>query len=353
MLELGYPLFKPALFRLDPEDAHAAACAALDLATRIPLGPMLLRREFVVRDPRLQVKCLGMDFFNPVGLAAGYDKNATLVRSWPLLGFGHAELGAVTPRPQPGNPKPRLFRHNKIASLQNAMGFNNDGLDAVKARLERTGASAIPIGINLGKNKDTPEHLAVDDYVKLIQGLEGLCDYFVVNISSPNTPGLRDLLNPGFIHEVFSACLEHTAAPVLLKVSPDGKIGTIVSLCDAAVEAGASGIIATNTTTEYALYEEAKDFGGLSGAILTDKSFEVFRAIARALYGRTTLISVGGIGTAEEAWRRITHGASLVQLYTALIYAGPMVVKNINEGLIKLMDKHHVRDMQSAIGSAL
>jgi dihydroorotate dehydrogenase len=353
MHRLLYPLVKPALFQLEPEQAHAAASAALRAAVLAPFGPALLRAEFCLNDTRLETECFGLHFANPVGLAAGYDKNATLVRAWPLLGFGHAELGAVTPRPQPGNPKPRVFRHAAQQSLQNAMGFNNDGLEAVRARLQRTYPAGIPIGINLGKNKDTPEADAVQDYAKLIQGLDGLCDYFVINISSPNTPGLRGLLNESFIAEVFGACLPLTKAPVLLKVSPDGERDTIVGLCRAAVQAGAAGIIATNTTVDYALCPGAKDFGGLSGRVLTEPSFEVFRAIAAELYGQTALISVGGIDSAAEAWRRITHGASLVQVYTGMIYAGPGVVREINAGLLARLESEGYDSLTDAIGAAL
>ncbi|MBI1318699.1 MAG: quinone-dependent dihydroorotate dehydrogenase [Candidatus Hydrogenedens sp.] len=353
MHRLLYPLLKPALFQLEPEQAHAAASAALRAAALAPFGPAILRSEFCLADPRLAVDCLGLQFPNPVGLAAGYDKNATLVRAWPLLGFGHAELGAVTPRPQPGNPKPRVYRHPAQETLQNAMGFNNDGLDAVRARLQRTYPAGIPIGINLGKNKDTPEADAVSDYTKLIQGLDGLCDYFVINISSPNTPGLRGLLNEAFIAEVFGACLPLTQAPVLLKVSPDAEPDTIVGLCRAAVDAGAAGIIATNTTVDYALCPGAKDFGGLSGRVLTERSFAVFQAIAAELYGKTTLISVGGIDSADEAWRRIVHGASLVQVYTGMIYKGPGLVRDINAGLLERLEAEGIATIQEATGAAL
>lgn len=353
MHALLYPLLKPVLFSLDPEAAHRAACQGLWLATNSILGPQLLRAEFCYANPRLHVRCLGLDFPNPVGLGAGYDKNATLVRSWPLLGFGHAELGAVTPKPQPGNPKPRLFRFAEQETLQNAMGFNNDGMEAVAARLRRSYPTTIPIGINLGKNKTTPDDKAINDYAVLIRELGPLCDYLVINISSPNTPGLRDLLKPDFVRSLFQQCLPLTDRPLLLKVSPDGDLDTIVSLCEAAVDAGAAGIIATNTTVEYALLPGAKDFGGLSGKVLTEKSFTVFHAIAQRLHGRVPLISVGGIDSAEEAWRRITHGASLVQIYTGMIYKGPGLIREINEKLVERLDAEGLRSIEDAVGIAL
>lgn len=353
MRDYIFSLLKPALFSLDPERAHALACQGLWTAANLPLGPQLLRAEFCVRDPRLEVDCLGLRFPNPVGLAAGYDKNATLVRAWPLLGFGHVELGAVTPKPQPGNPRPRLFRYVEQQSLQNAMGFNNDGMEAVANRLRRSHPAAIPVGLNLGKNKATQDAQAIGDYTRLIETFDGLCDYFVLNISSPNTPGLRDLLKPPFIKSLFTASRKFTKAPLLLKVAPDGDLGVIVDLCEAAVDSGASGVIATNTTINYALLPGARDFGGLSGRVLTETSFQVFQAIAQKLYGRCALISVGGIDSAEEVWRRIQHGADLVQIYTGMIYKGPGIVREINEGLIERLEAGGFKSLAEVRGSAL
>lgn len=353
MRDYIFSLLKPALFSLDPEQAHALACRGLWTATNTPFGPQLLRAEFCVSDPRLAVDCMGLHFPNPVGLAAGYDKNATLVRSWPLLGFGHAELGAVTPKPQQGNARPRLFRFVEQQTLQNAMGFNNDGMEAVARRLARSYPASIPIGLNLGKNKATQDGQAIRDYTQLIETLGALCDYFVLNISSPNTPGLRDLLKPDFIKSLFQACGALTDRPLLLKVAPDGDLETIVSLCEAAVEAGAAGIIASNTTVDYSLQPGAKDFGGLSGQVLTKKSFDVFHAIAKRLHGRCALISVGGIDSAEEAWRRVLHGADLVQIYTGMIYKGPGVVREINEGLLQRLVAVGAGSLAEVKGSAL
>jgi dihydroorotate dehydrogenase len=348
-----FSCLKPLLFRLDPEQAHATASNALWTALNAPLGPQLLRGQFCMRDARLEVDCLGLHFPNPVGLAAGYDKNATLVRAWPLLGFGHAELGAVTPLPQPGNARPRVWRHVEQESLQNAMGFNNDGSEVVAGRLERVYPAAIPIGLNLGKGKQTPEDKAIEDYELLIQRLGALCDYMVLNISSPNTPGLRDLLKPAFVRSLFARCTQLTEKPLLLKVAPDGDVGDIVALCEAAVDAGAAGIIATNTTVNYALLPGAKAPGGLSGRILTERSFEVFEAIATRLFGRVPLISVGGIDSADEAWRRILHGASMVQIYTGMIYKGPGLVREINEGLVQRLEAEGLAQVSAATGAAL
>jgi dihydroorotate dehydrogenase len=269
------------------------------------------------------------------------------------LGFGFVEVGTVTPLPQPGNPRPRLFRFPAAASLQNAMGFNNAGMEAMRRRLEGIHPLSIPLGINVGKNKATPPERALDDYETLIRGLAHLGDYLVVNLSSPNTPGLRDLQNEAFVRSVLGLAKEITPKPVLIKIAPDLEKETAVSLSEAAVEAGAAGIIATNTTTDYALLPGCKDFGGLSGNVLKEKSFRIFEAVARRLFGRTVLISVGGIDSGAEAWRRLRAGANLVQVYTALIYEGPSLVRRINEELVELMEKEGVKGIGEVIGSDL
>jgi dihydroorotate dehydrogenase len=222
---------------------------------------------------------------------------------------------------------------------------------AMRRRLERCYPAPFPLGVNVGKNKTTPPEKALDDYETLIRGLHDLCDYLVVNLSSPNTPGLRDLQNEGFLRALFGLAKGITAKPILVKIAPDLDPGQAVALSETAVEAGAAGVIATNTTTEYALLPGAKDFGGLSGEVLKEKSFRIFEAVAKALFGRAVLISVGGIGSGAEAWRRLRAGASLVQVYTALVYEGPGLPRRINEELLGLMARDGAKGIAEVLGA--
>ena len=335
----AYALLRRLLFRLDAETGHAAGMSALRAAQALPPVRAILARRNRVDDPRLRRTLFGRELPNPVGLAAGLDKDAVAVRGLAALGFGFLEVGTVTPLPQPGNPRPRLFRFPEAESLQNAMGFNNGGMEAMRRRLERVYPLDIPLGINIGKNKATPPERALDDYETLLRGLSHLGDYLVVNLSSPNTPGLRDLQNEAFVRSVLGLAKEITPKPVLVKIAPDLDPDAATDLCEIAVEAGAAGIIATNTTTEYALLPGCKDFGGLSGRVLKEKSFRLFEAVARRLRGKTVLISVGGIDSGAEAWRRLQAGADLVQVYTALIYQGPGLVRRINQELVEILER--------------
>jgi len=310
-------------------------------------------RHNTVCDERLGQRILNTTFENPIGLAAGFDKNASVVRAWAALGFGFVEVGTVTPKPQPGNDRPRLFRIPEEASLQNAMGFNNDGMDALQRRLSGVSPLPFPLGVNLGKNKSTPLDEAEEDYAKLIPILQDYCNYFVINLSSPNTPGLRDLENPESIHALFRRAAGLTDKPVLLKVSPDQEPDYTVELCRTAVGAGAAGIIATNTSIDYSMTPLARDFGGLSGQIMREKSYTVFRAIAEELFGETLLISVGGIDSGAEAYRRLRAGASLVQIYTALVYHGPGLVRRMNRELLELMERDGAKSLGDIIGADL
>ena len=347
-----YQTLKEYLFRLDPETAHNLAENAIRMSRLCtPCQNYFIDKNFCI-DDRLTQVVFGKKFLNPVGLAAGFDKNATMIRQMPMFGFGFTEIGTVTPKPQDGNPRPRLFRFPEYESLQNAFGFNNEGMVKVKKRIERVHPFILPVGVNIGKNKLTAEKGAVNDYKTLIENLGEFADYIVINISSPNTKGLRDLQNEEFIKELFEAAKELTDKPVLLKLSPDLDKKEALSLAMNAVEHGAKGIIATNTTVDYSLLPEAKDTGGLSGKVLADKSFEMFDYLASELYGQTTLISVGGIDSAEEAYRRIKAGASLVQVYTAFIYKGPSLAKRINEGLMEFMNEDGFSNITEAIGSA-
>ncbi len=350
---LSYDNIKKILFKIDPETAHTVASIGLRAVS--PCVPLLhlLKKKYFVEHPILEQKLFNRTFKNPVGLAAGFDKNGQYIMATPTLGFGYTEIGTVTPRPQEGNPKPRLFRLVDEQSVQNAMGFNNKGSHYMLQQLKKLYFFDYPIGINIGKNKSTPEHEALKDYEHLFKAFRNYGDYIIINISSPNTPGLRDLQNEAFINAIFGMAKEITDKPVLLKIAPDMQAEDAVTLCRTAVDAGAAGIIATNTTIDYSLTDSPykKDFGGISGALLKEKSYQLFRQIAKELYGKTLLISVGGIDSAEEAYRRIKAGASLIQIYSMLIYKGPALIKEINEGLVVLLKKDGYSHISQAVGA--
>ena len=348
-----YQTLKKILFKLEPETAHTLASCALRFASHCPPLLRCMRERNFVSHPMLEQEFFGRKFHNPVGLGAGFDKDGQYITAMPTLGFGFTEIGTVTPLPQAGNPKPRLFRLIGDESLQNAMGFNNRGADYMLNRLKKLYFFDYPIGVNIGKNKITPENIALRDYKNLFETFKDHGDYIVINISSPNTPGLRDLQNEQFIRDIFAAAKQITSQPVLLKIAPDMTPEDAIALCTTAIEAGASGIIATNTTIDYSVTDspDKKDFGGISGALVREKSYELFRAIAEELYSKTLLISVGGIDSAEEAYRRIKAGASLVQVYSMLVYKGPSLVRDINHGLIALLEADGYTHISEAVGA--
>jgi dihydroorotate dehydrogenase len=348
-----YKRVRDIVFKLNPEMAHTLAEKALMAVGSCSFLSNQLSSRYWEINPMLEQELFGTRVLNPVGLAAGYDKDAKALRGLAALGFGFLELGTVTPKPQSGNPKPRLFRYVEAKSLQNAMGFNNEGIEAMAKRLKKSYPFSIPLGLNVGKNKVTPAENAIDDYIECIKRAGDMCDYVVINISSPNTPNLRDLFNEEFIKELFEKATKETKRDVFLKLSPDMSIDDALFICDVAYKHGAKGFIATNTTTEYELLEGAKDFGGLSGEVLKQKSFLMFKEVAKNYFGKVTLISSGGIASAEDAYTRIKHGASLVQVYTALIYEGPGLVKSINQGLCELLKQDGFTSIQEAKGSML
>ncbi len=347
---IPYASIKPYLFKLQPETAHHLVEYFLRGANILPSAYNPWIEDHFVQHESLKQELFGRTFLNPVGLGAGFDKNATMIRGMQALGFGFTEIGTVTPQPQAGNPKPRMFRHIAEESVQNAMGFNNEGMYKVEKRLQERFPFSTPIGVNIGKNKTTEDKDAISDYTILIKNFKELCDYLVINISSPNTPGLRDLQNETFIRELFAEAKKLTDKPILLKIAPDMSPEQAVSLSTMAVNAGAAGIIATNTTIDYSLVSNPENIGGISGAVLKEKSFEIFEAVAKALYGKAVLISVGGIDSAEEAYRRIRAGASLVQIYSALVFHGPTLIRDINTGLIELLDADGFTNITEAIG---
>ena len=341
---------KPLIYKIDPETTHNIVESILKTARRCPLffNP-LISKNFVL-DERLRQNIWGLDFKNPVGVAAGFDKNATMVQAWPALGFGWGEVGAITLRPQVGNEKPRSWRWPEFEAIQNAYGFNNDGVDIIKERLKKIYPFILPIGANIGKNKDTPEEKAIEDYKTLVNELKDVVDFFVINISSPNTPGLRDLLNAKFISNLFEELKKLTIKPILIKFSPDMEDKDIINLANLSVMYGADGIIVTNTTINYDLIKTPIKKGGISGKPLAKRSYEVLRIVANEVFGKVPIISVGGIDSANEAYKRIKAGASLIQVYSGIIYKGPSLIRDINKGLIKLLQQDGYSHISEAIG---
>ncbi len=279
----------------------------------------------------------GTVFPSPIGLAAGFDKDARVVRGMAALGFGFLELGTVTPRPQRGNPRPRMFRLVEDESLLNRLGFNNRGGQAFHRELERLGASPVPLGINLGKNKDTPDDRAIHDYAELAALLGDFGSYVVLNVSSPNTPGLRDLQSEVFLSETLAAVRERTARPVLVKLAPDLEAAVAGQLVRAALSSGAAGIVASNTTNEpelLARHAAGLGAGGISGRLLRERSRRLLEVVTSELAGEGTVISVGGIASVSDVWERLAAGARLVQVYSALVFQGPGLIARLERGLV-------------------
>lgn len=328
-------LARPLLFRLDAETAHHATVGLAErLGRTAPTRALASLAGYAVPPAGPPVELLGLRFPHRVGLAAGLDKDGRGVPTWGALGLGHVELGTVTPRPQPGNPRPRLLRLPGSAAVVNRMGFNNDGVRALAARLRHdreAGLVRIPVGVSIGKNKDTPVELATQDYLTCVRALDGLADYLAVNVSSPNTPGLRSLQDAGPLAELLTAVVDAAGAvPVLVKLAPDLSEEALDEAVQVAAASGVAGLVATNTTlSREALAGADRDraegeAGGLSGAPLARRS----REVVRHLRSRTDLpiIGVGGVMTGADARAMLECGADLVQLYTGLVYAGPALV---------------------------
>jgi dihydroorotate dehydrogenase len=350
---LLYRLVRPGLFALPPETAHHLAVKALRYGAA-PLRPFL-RPCLRVDDPSLRTAWGGLSFPNPVGLAAGFDKDAEALHGLDALGFGFLEAGTLTPRPQPGNPGPRLFRVPSEEALVNRLGFNNRGAVDAASRLARRGRPSTPTGFNLGKQRDTPPERAAEDYAAGLEALFPWADFFVVNVSSPNTPGLRDLQSPAALEPLLRAvsakAAELTARtgrkPLLwVKISPDGEADE--SAVEAAVRAGFHGLVATNTTKNAALPFRAE--GGVSGRPLRDLSTQWVRRMYRAAQGRLCIVGVGGIFSARDAYDKILAGASLVELYTGLVYRGWTLPRDVNRGLAELLRRDGFASVQEAVG---
>ncbi len=350
---MNYDTLKKIFFRFDPETAHKIAEFGLRALYATPGGLEALAKFGVYKDEILTQNIWNLSFDNPVGIAGGFDKNATMIAPLAALGFGHIDFGTFTPRPQSGNEKPRLFRLVSEQSIQNAMGFNNEGADVIERRVRKIYPFVIPIAANIGKNKATSNEDALSDYEALGRKFNGLCDFFIINVSSPNTPNLRALQENSFISELIGAMKKITNRPLVLKLAPDMSADQAIALCECAVQSGASGIIINNTSIDYSLSPNARDFGGLSGRLITEKSRKLFAQVARELFGRTILISCGGIDSAQEAYERIKSGASLVQIFTAFIFKGPFVAKSINEGLAELLRADGFNNISEAVGANL
>jgi dihydroorotate dehydrogenase len=352
-----YALLRPLLFRQEAEVAHERALAALGWLSRRPGLLRLLSAYGQVRDPRLQLRRFGLTFANPVGLAAGLDKNAVAVSAWAALGFGFCEVGSVTALAQPGNPKPRLFRLVEDEAIVNRMGFGSDGAETVAARLrqlEHDGYRPLfPIGINLGKSKVVPLEKAAEDYLASLEQLSALADYLVVNVSSPNTPRLRELQEASRLDELLAALRPgQRAVPMLLKLSPDLSFAQLDAAVALAFKHHLTGLIATNTTTSRAgLSRDPGEEGGLSGRPLAARSLEILKHLRATVGERLPIISVGGIASSDDVYVRLKLGASLVQLYTALVYQGPSLVRRINRGLLQRLERDGAPDLESVIGT--
>ena len=340
-----YKIVKPIFFSMDPETAHHRVTGGLRSFSKIWRAKSLLKSLYTVNDSRLEREVFGLKFKNPVGLAAGFDKNAEYIAEMAGMGFGFIEIGTVTPRPQPGNDKPRMFRLVEDEALINRMGFNNQGADVAAGRLKQLKArKELIIGGNIGKNKMTPNEEAVNDYIYCFNALFDYVDYFVVNVSSPNTPGLRDLQEKEPLKKILNTLqeLNNTKAiqrPILLKIAPDLTDSQLDDIVEIVTETQIAGVIATNTTISRAnlnsdptLVEEA---GGVSGKPLTKRSTEVIRYLATRSNRSFPIIGVGGIHSAEDAIEKLEAGASLVQVYTGFIYEGPALISKICKGLLK------------------
>ncbi len=336
------------LHRFDPEVAHGLSIKALESGL-LPLpGP--------VTSPRLATTLAGLDLPNPVGLAAGYDKNATALAPLSSAGFGFIEVGAATPRPQPGNPKPRLFRLTEDRAAINRFGFNNDGMEAIANRLSAHKPTAVPVGLNLGANKDSPDRAA--DFARVLARCGPHVDFATVNVSSPNTEKLRDLQGRAALTALLAGVMDTRATlakpiPIFLKIAPDLTENDLAEIAEVAVAAGLAGIIATNTTLSRDGLQSPHrtETGGLSGQPLFEKSTRTLARLSQLTDGKLPLIGVGGISTPEQAWEKIRAGASAVQVYTAMVYEGLSLIPRLAHGLDQLAAKHGFARVTDATGT--
>ncbi|EOZ99743.1 Dihydroorotate dehydrogenase [Indibacter alkaliphilus LW1] len=344
-------ILKPLLFKKNPEDAHHFTFAWIKRIFNLPLAKSFIGKTYGFENPKLEKVVFGLKFKNPVGLAAGFDKDANLIDEMAMLGFGFIEIGTLTPKAQEGNPKPRLFRLPEDEALINRMGFNNGGVEAAVKRL-KSKKSKVLIGGNIGKNKITPNENAVDDYVNCLDTLHPYVDYFVVNVSSPNTPNLRELQEKEPLKKLLTAVKEaneehQKPKPILLKIAPDLTVGQLDDIIEIVIDTKIDGVIATNTTIDRSQLRTSKEkiesigAGGLSGKVLAKRSTEVIRYLHKQSNDAFPIIGVGGIYSAQDAIEKLEAGASLIQIYSGMIYEGPALVKNIKKGLVAYYEKQN------------
>jgi dihydroorotate dehydrogenase len=333
-------LIRPILFWFDPEEVHYFSFSFIKFISKIPFVPSIVKSIYEVKDSRLEREVFGLKFKNPVGLAAGFDKDAKCYKELSNFGFGFIEIGTITPKAQEGNPKKRLFRLKEDSAIINRMGFNNGGVDEAVLRLKKN--NGILIGGNIGKNKLTPNENATQDYEICFEALFDYVDYFVVNVSSPNTPNLRELQDKKPLTELLQTLQNKNLAkpkqkPILLKIAPDLTDSQLFDIIDIVNETKIAGVIATNTTLsrEGLQSKNKSEMGGLSGKPLTNRSTEVIRFLSEKSNKSFPIIGVGGIHSAQDAIEKLEAGASLVQLYTGFIYEGPQLVKEINKEILK------------------
>ncbi len=342
-----YALVQKLLFLLPAENAHHFTTNLVKVLFRIPLIKDIFNALYRIKNPKLERTVFGLTFPNPVGLAAGFDKNGAFTNEFAAMGFGFLEIGTVTPLPQPGNPKPRLFRLKKDQALINRMGFNNEGMEAVVHHLKKRSNKLI-IGGNIGKNKVTPNDLAQEDYQKCYETLYPYVDYFVVNVSSPNTPGLRELQEKEPLKKLLHSLMtinktKPAPKPILLKIAPDLTDDQLDDILDIVAQVKIDGLIATNTTIDRSGLKTGNEeverigAGGLSGAPLFDRSTEIIRYLKKR-NKKIAIIAVGGIDSSEKALEKFKAGAALVQVYTGFIYKGPSLIRNINRAILKNLD---------------
>lgn len=355
-------IVRPVMFSMDAETAHEVATKALVSAGRLPAVPGLLSAALDVRDRRLEVSIRSLTCPNPVGLAAGFDKNAELLDILPSLGFGFAELGTFTPLPQEGQKRPRLFRYRKERAVVNRMGFNNPGVKTAAERLSARTARRMPVGANVGKGRETPLEEAADDYFTALRHVVDVADYLVLNLSSPNTPNLRQLQHFEPLEKILRGAADivrasaeaagHPPKPLFVKVSPDNPPEMIEDIGRLCVDLGC-GVVATNTTVDHGALSGPREQGGMSGRPLRHKSNAVIKKLRQVTRGVVPIIGVGGVFSAEDAYEKIRLGASLVQVYTGWIYQGPTLVPEINRGLLRLLDRDGFKTIKEAVGSGV
>lgn len=354
----AYNVALKQMFRIPPERIHGLMSRGLECVSSSEAAQAVLRKLFVVDEPSLAQDIAGIHFPRPLGLAAGFDKDAKGLNAWGPLGFGYAEVGTLTSINQPGNPTPRLFRLPADRAILNRMGFNNEGITAATQRL-RIRTTPEPIGVNLGKWKRTDAAVAHNDYRNSAQTVGDAADYLVINVSSPNTPGLRDLQAVETLRPIVESVQAVNDRPLFVKIAPDLSDADILAVTDLAIELGITGLIATNTTISRdglatdSTYVAALGAGGVSGAPVAARSLEVLRLIAERAGNKLVLVSVGGIETSEQAWERITAGASLIQGYTPFIYGGPDWVQDIHRGIAGQLKAHGLASISEAVGSKL